>query len=158
MARLQLPPIQSRASRAVSTTIAISLRSPSSVVNIRTTRGLKRTRPFPFVPHHRTPFGRTKCNVARSIVHGLVGPCKTESSQKPVPIHPLVVEAQSSGRYSPAIPEDWVFARRHSHRAQPYWGQAILQKYLRPAARELGIETRFGWHTGTHSGTRTRHY
>ena len=32
-------------------------------------------------------------NVARSIVHGFVGPCKTESSQKPVPIHPLVCEA-----------------------------------------------------------------
>ena len=31
-------------------------------------------------------------NVARSIVHGFVGPCKTESSQKPVPIHPRVCE------------------------------------------------------------------
>ena len=34
---------------------------------------------------------------------------------------------------------------------QPYWGQAILHKYLRPAARELGIETRFGWHTFRHT-------
>lgn len=32
-------------------------------------------------------------NVARSIVHGFISPCKTESSQKPVPIHPLVAEA-----------------------------------------------------------------
>jgi integrase len=32
-------------------------------------------------------------NVSRSIVYGFVGPCKTESSQKPVPIHPLVSEA-----------------------------------------------------------------
>lgn len=32
-------------------------------------------------------------NVARSIVHGFVGPRKTESSKKPVPIHPLVCEA-----------------------------------------------------------------
>ena len=31
-----------------------------------------------------------------------------------------------------------------------YWGQAILHKYLRPAARELGIEKRFGWHTFRH--------
>ena len=92
-------------------------------------------------------------NVARSIVHGFVGPCKTESSQKPVPIHPLVCEAlvkwkeQSSYRQ----PEDWVFASRHSHGVKPYWGQAILQKYLRPAALELGIETRFGWHTFRHT-------
>jgi integrase len=92
-------------------------------------------------------------NVARSIVHGFVCPCKTESSQKPVPIHPLVCEAlvkwkeQSSYRQ----PEDWVFASRHSHGVKPYWGQAILQKYLRPAALELGIETRFGWHTFRHT-------
>jgi hypothetical protein len=34
---------------------------------------------------------------------------------------------------------------------EPYWGQAIPQKHLRPAARELGIETRFGWpHVSAH--------
>ena len=33
----------------------------------------------------------------------------------------------------------------------PYWGQSILHKYLRPAARELGIEKRFGWHTFRHT-------
>lgn len=35
-------------------------------------------------------------NVARSIVHGFISPCKTESSQKPVPLHPLVAEALRS--------------------------------------------------------------
>jgi len=30
--------------------------------------------------------------VMRSIVHGVVGPCKTEASQKPVPVHPLIIE------------------------------------------------------------------
>jgi integrase len=43
------------------------------------------------------------------------------------------------------------FCSRHSHGKQPYWGQAILHRYLRPAARELGIETRFGWHTFRHT-------
>jgi integrase len=38
-------------------------------------------------------FSTGTMNVARSIVHGFVGPCKTESCQKPVPIHPLVVLA-----------------------------------------------------------------
>jgi len=92
-------------------------------------------------------------NVARSIVHGFVGPCKTESSQKPVPIHPLVckalVEWRKRSKYRQ--PEDWVFASRHSRGQKPYWGQAILQKYLRPAALELGIEKRFGWHTFRHT-------
>jgi integrase len=103
-------------------------------------------------------FSAGTMNVARSIVHGFVGPCKTESSQKPVPIHPLVCEALVRWKEQSLYrqPEDWVFASRHSHGRQPYWGQAILHKYLRPAARELGIETRFGWHTFRHyAGSRT---
>src|SRR6516162_6868727 len=32
-------------------------------------------------------------NVTRSIVYGVVGSCKTESSQKPVPVHPLVADS-----------------------------------------------------------------
>jgi hypothetical protein len=31
-------------------------------------------------------------NVTRCVVYGVVGPCKTESSQKPVPLHPLLAE------------------------------------------------------------------
>jgi len=30
-------------------------------------------------------------------------------------------------------------------------GQAILRKYIRPAARRVGIQKRFGWHTFRHS-------
>ncbi len=75
------------------------------------------------------------------------------TSQKPVPIHPRVCEALVKWKEQSSYqqPEDWVFASRHSHGEQPYWGQAILHKYLRPAARELGIETRFGWHTFRHT-------
>ena len=92
-------------------------------------------------------------NVARSIVHGFVGSCKTESSQKPVPIHPRVCKAPVQWKeHTPyRQPEDWIFANPHSYGAQPYWGQSILHKYLRPAARELGIETLFGWHTFRHT-------
>jgi integrase len=91
--------------------------------------------------------------VVRSIVHGFVGPCKTESSQKPVPLHPLVCDALVKWRSQSSYRKtgDWVFASRHTHGKLPYWGQAILHKYLRPAARELGIEKRFGWHTFRHT-------
>src|SRR5882724_13343369 len=37
-------------------------------------------------------FAQGTMNVTRSIVYGVVGPCKTESSQKPVPVHPTVSE------------------------------------------------------------------
>ena len=92
-------------------------------------------------------------NMVRSIVHGIVGPCKTESSQKPVPIHPLVIATLDKWRSQSSYrgPDDWVFASRHSQGRLPYWGQAILRRYLRPAARELGIEKRFGWHTFRHT-------
>jgi hypothetical protein len=49
-------------------------------------------------------------NVTRSIVYGVVGPCKTESSQKPVPVHPTVLEAlakwKEGSRYTKS--DDWV--------------------------------------------------
>ena len=50
-------------------------------------------------------------NVTRSVVYGIVGPCKTESSQKPVPLHPLLAEnlAQWRERSVNRKSEDWVF-------------------------------------------------
>lgn len=38
-------------------------------------------------------FAQRNMDVTRSIVYGVVGPCKTESSQRPVPIHPMLAEA-----------------------------------------------------------------
>ena len=38
-------------------------------------------------------FAERTMNVTRSIVYGVVGPCKTESSQRPVPLHPLILES-----------------------------------------------------------------
>ena len=37
-------------------------------------------------------FQHGELSVVRSIVFGVVGRCKTESSQKPVPLHPLLRE------------------------------------------------------------------
>jgi integrase len=53
-------------------------------------------------------------NVTRSVVYGIVGPCKTESSQKPVPLHPLVAEnlAQWRERSVNRKSEGWVFPSR----------------------------------------------
>ena len=92
-------------------------------------------------------------SVTRSIVYGVVGPCKTEASQKPVPIHPLLADAllewRKCARYTAA--DDWVFASRRCRGRRPYWGQAILRKYIRPVALRLGIQKQFGWHTFRHT-------
>jgi integrase len=92
-------------------------------------------------------------SVTRSIVYGVVGPCKTESSQKPVPVHPLLADALSDWRKQCAYtkPDDWVFASKRHRGRRPYWGQAILRKYLRPVAQRLGIQKCIGWHTFRHT-------
>ena len=92
-------------------------------------------------------------NVTRSIVYGVVGPCKTESSQKPVPVHPLLADALSDWRKQCAYtkPDDWVFASKRHRGRRPYWGQAILRRYLRPVAQRLGIQKCIGWHTFRHT-------
>jgi integrase len=91
--------------------------------------------------------------VIRSIVYGVVGPCKTESSQTPVPMNPTLADAlmQWRKRCTYVKPEDWVFASKRYRGRRPYWGQAILRKYVRPAAQRVGIQKRFGWHTFRHS-------
>jgi site-specific recombinase XerD len=92
-------------------------------------------------------------SVTRSIVYGVVGPCKTESSQKPLPIHPVIADAllqwKKSARYTRA--DHWVFASKRYQGRRPYWGQAILRKYIRPVAQSVGIQKRFGWHTFRHT-------
>jgi integrase len=98
-------------------------------------------------------FERGTMSVIRSIVYGVVGPCKTESSQKPVPMHPTLADALMQWRKHCTYikPEDWVFASKRYRGRRPYWGQAILRKYIRPAAQRVGIQKRFGWHTFRHA-------
>jgi integrase len=98
-------------------------------------------------------FTQGNMSVTRSIVYGVVGSCKTESSQKPVPIHPLLADAllewRKHARYTAA--DDWVFASTRYRGRRPYWGQAILRKYIRTVALRVGVQKRFGWHTFRHT-------
>jgi len=98
-------------------------------------------------------FTQGTMNVTRSIVYGVVGRCKTESSQKPVPVHPILAEAlvQWRNRCRYREPHDWVFANEHYRGRHPYWGQAILRNVVRPVAERVGIQKRIGWHTFRHT-------
>lgn len=92
-------------------------------------------------------------NVTRSILYGVVGQCKTEASQKPVPVHPLLLQAFAAWRQQQPHkrPDDWVFASKRHRGQKPIWGQTILRKFIRPRAQEIGIDKRFGWHTFRHT-------
>src|SRR5207302_6233969 len=45
----------------------------------------------------------------------------------------------------------WIFASKRYRGRKPFWGQAILRRFILPRAQELGIEKRFGWHTFRHT-------
>jgi integrase len=98
-------------------------------------------------------FSQGTMNVTRSIVYGVVGSCKTEASQKAVPVHPLVADALLAWRKQSAYkkPDDWTFASRRHRGRHPFWGQAILRKYVRPVAEKVGIQKCIGWHTFRHT-------
>jgi len=72
---------------------------------------------------------------------------------KSPPLHSTVAQALVHWKKRSACtkPDDWVFASRRCRGRKPYWGQAILRKYIRPVALHLGIQKRFGWHTFSHT-------
>ncbi len=98
-------------------------------------------------------FQHGELSVTRSIVFGVVGRCKTESSQKPVPLHPQLGEALSIWRKTCKFIgyDDWIFASRLHKGRRPYWGASILRKYVRPVAESININKRIGWHTFRHT-------
>jgi integrase len=98
-------------------------------------------------------FPRNEISVTRSIVFQVVGPCKTEASQKPVPLDSRLAEAlkvwRDHTKYSKV--DDWVFASPASRGKRPYWGQCLMRTIIRPAAAKIGITQRIGWHTFRHT-------
>jgi integrase len=71
-------------------------------------------------------FAQGNMSVTRSVVYGVAGPGKTESSQKPVPIHPILSDAllqwRKDSRYTAS--DDWVFAISRYRGRRPFWGRA----------------------------------
>jgi integrase len=99
-------------------------------------------------------FLKLQINVTRSVVDQHVGKCKTEVSQKPVPIDEYIAaDLMEWHRETPyRAPSDWVFAT-DSNRAgrkrgkQPIWLCKVMSYHIQPIAKELGITKRIGWHT-----------
>jgi len=94
-------------------------------------------------------FEHLELSVTRSIYCGVVGPCKTEISQKPVPLDPWVAEELLAWRRSTPYTqvEDWVFASWVKKGKQPYAPDMILKRNIRPAAVRAGITKHIAWHT-----------
>jgi integrase len=98
-------------------------------------------------------FEGLELNVTRSVVKQVVGTCKTEASQKPIPLDEYVASELLAWKNSSAYNrgEDWVFASPHTKGAQPYWAQTLMRCFIRPTASRVGINKRIGWHTFRHT-------
>jgi len=98
-------------------------------------------------------FEAKQLSVTRSIVNQVVGPCKTEASQKPVPLDAALLEALLTWRQQSKWrePEDWIFASRINKGRQPYRAETLMRKYIIPTAQGVGINKRIGWHTFRHT-------
>jgi len=98
-------------------------------------------------------FQTGEISVIRSVVMQVVGPCKTEASQKPIPLDPCLAETLVAwlehSKYR--SPEDWVFASPKTRGRRPYWGHSLMRNVIRPTAVKLGISRRIGRHTFRHS-------
>jgi len=123
-----------------------------TLVLLAVTTGLRRSEIFA-LKWKDVDFQGKQIHVTRSIVQKVIGICKTESSQKPVPAHDVLVEALREWHCQTPyqLSESWVFASSVNEGRWPFFAQEIMRHHIRPVARKLGITKRIGWHTFRHT-------
>ena len=97
---------------------------------------------------------RMEVNILRSCVRNRIGKTKTESSCRPVPLHPLVLHALLEWRAKSAYAEklDFLFPSPRFKGKRPLSPDCILEKSIRPALAAVGIVGKqIGWHSFRHS-------
>ena len=93
-------------------------------------------------------------NVLRSCVRNRIGKTKTDSSCRPVPLHPLVLNAllewRAKSPYSTDL--DFLFPSVRFKGNKPLSPDSILEKSIRPALARIGVVGKhIGWHSFRHS-------
>ena len=93
-------------------------------------------------------------NVLRSCVRNRIGKTKTDSSCRPVPLHPLVLNAllewRAKSPYSTGL--DFLFPSVRFKGNKPLSPDSILEKSIRPALARIGVVGKhIGWHSFRHS-------
>ena len=93
-------------------------------------------------------------DVNKSVVHQVVGRCKTESSQRAMPFDAYTAQDLIAWSHETPYrnPEDWVFASNSARAGkkrgkQPLWLSTIMRYHIQPAIKRLGIHKRVAWHT-----------
>ncbi|HVO82232.1 MAG TPA: site-specific integrase, partial [Terriglobales bacterium] len=98
-------------------------------------------------------FAAGEIHLSRGIVCQHIGPLKTETSQKPVPMDSALAGALLDwrGRSPYNQSTDFLFASAEKQGKQPLWPSSAMSKHIRPAARRAGIVKHVRWHVFRHS-------
>lgn len=92
--------------------------------------------------------GNMEVNVLRSCVRNRIGITKTESSRRPVPLHPIVLSALLNWRSESLYAEeaDFLFPSIRLRGARPLSPDSVLKKSIRPALMRTGNTSKqIGW-------------
>ena len=99
-------------------------------------------------------FANLLIDVQRSVMNQVFGRCKTEASQKALPLDEFTAQDLLAWyRETPyRNPDDWVFASNSSRAGkkrgkQPLWLSSIMRYHIQPIVKTLGINKRVSWHT-----------
>jgi integrase len=93
-------------------------------------------------------------NITRSCVRNRFGETKTECSRRPVPLHPLILEALLDWRRQSLYNGDgaFLFPSIRLNGNKPLSPDSLLKKSIRPALLRAGIEGKIiGWHNFRHT-------
>jgi integrase len=94
-----------------------------------------------------------EAKVQHSMYRNRPGNCKTETSRKPVALHPEAIAALQAWRtVSPYRgDDDFIFPSIRLKGAKPFSPDAMLNDYIRPALMRAGIAGKvIGWHSFRH--------
>lgn len=97
---------------------------------------------------------RMEIAITKSWVRNRIGDTKTEASRRPVPLHPVVLEAllqwKAESRYQ--AEGDFLFPSDRLKGERPLSPDILLRKIIRPALVSAGITGKvIGWHSFRHS-------
>ena len=93
-------------------------------------------------------------NITRSCVRNRFGDTKTECSRRPVPLHPLILEALHEWRRQSLYKGDgdFLFPSIRLNGEKPLSPDSLLKKSIRPALERAKIKGKVvGWHTFRHT-------
>jgi integrase len=103
-------------------------------------------------------FANKQVSVTRSVVKQVAGNVKTEASQKPVPLdNHLISDLLAWYRETLYKSEDHYVFATNSKRAgemrgkQPLWPNRVMDTWIRPIAKAVGVKKHIGWHTFRHT-------